>query len=390
MAQRREGQSSDESGNSEASIAQNARISQFLATNLELMTDSTILKRSLSLNSVILTASSFSLRFQNARSRPDLQCLNQIGAGLQGVVFEQVGKPLALKKESPGNEKLRSNLYHEYTIHCGVSATFEHYQSINSEVHVPKPFKFISREDNSAFWDEILPKTPQVYRRRGDLVMMERILPLPKVVRKALISQFCAPEQHLDATEIEALLNHPENKHCLARVYLGKAIGTIDRKTPLRNFPLYLEPMEQIGIETLPLANAMGKAYATMHWGAAINGDDVEFVLGTSATATQGTDHGPDFQHRAVQLYLLDFGQCEAIELAQDLDVVYQAFKGAMVTGDNQRFIPHYSRSPALFATFRQGYIEAGNIILSDKGLNSNFNMEDFMQEYEEYAEDFL
>jgi hypothetical protein len=148
--------------------------------------------------------------------------------------------------------------------------------------------------------------------------------------------------------------------------------------------------MEQLGIETVPLAKAMGKAYATLHWAAAINGDDVEFVLGTSATSAQRTDYGPDFQHRAVQLYLLDFGQCEAVDLDQDPDVVYQAFKGAMVTGDNQRFIPHYSRSPALFAAFRQGYIEAGNFILSDRGLENKFNMEDFMKEYEEYAEDFL
>lgn len=117
---------------------------------------------------------------------------------------------------------------------------------------------------------------------RGDLVIMERILPLPKVVRKALISQFCA----LDKTEIEAILNNPQNKHCLVQVYLGKRNGTIgnNNNSLLRNFPLYLEPMEQIGIETVPLAIAMGKVYATLHWGAAINGDDVEFVLGTSAT----------------------------------------------------------------------------------------------------------
>lgn len=148
--------------------------------------------------------------------------------------------------------------------------------------------------------------------------------------------------------------------------------------------------MEQIGIETVPLANAIGKTYATLHWGAAINGGDVEFVLGTSATEAQGEDYRPEFQHRAIKLYLLDFGQCEAVDLTQDSDVVYQAFNGAMVIGDNQRFIPHYSRSLALFATFRQGYIEAGNIILSDKKLNNMFNIEDFMQEYEEYAEDFV
>ncbi|KAJ6186792.1 hypothetical protein N7519_008093 [Penicillium mononematosum] len=338
---------------------------QLLATDLARLTDLAILNQSLSLKSVILTASSFSHLFRVARSRPELQQLNQIGVGLQGAVFEQ------------------------YKIHCDVSAAFEHYQSIHREVRVPKPFEFISRNQNNTFWDEILTKTPQGYRMRGDLVMMERILPLPKVVRRALISQFCVPE-HRDSTEIEAILNQPGNKHCLARVYLGKANGNIVHDLPLRNFPLYLAPMERVGIDTLHLANAMGKAYATLHWGAATNGDDVEFVLGTSATAAQGTDHAPDLQYRAVQLYLLDFGQCEAVDLAQNPDVVYQAFKGAMVTGDNQSFIPHYLKSPALFATFRQGYIEAGKMILSDKKLQNKFNMEDFMQEYEEYAEDFL
>ncbi|KGO76042.1 hypothetical protein PITC_011990 [Penicillium italicum] len=392
MAQRREGRSDNESANSGALFTtENNGISRLLlATNLGRMTDSAILKRSLSLKSVVLTTSSFSRFFQTASSQPELQQLNQIGAGLQGAIFEQVGKHLALKKESPGNERLPSNLYHEYKIHCDIWAVFEHYQSISSEVHIPKPFKFISREENGAFWDELLPKMPQAYRTRDDVVMMERILPLPKVVRKALISQFCTPEQHFDTTKNDAVLDHSQNKHCLARVYLGKANGTIDHKTPLRNFPLYLEPMEKIGIDTVPLANAMGKAYATLHWGAAINGDDVEFVLGTSVMEAQTADHGPEVQHRAVQLYLLDFGQCEVVDLTQDPDVVYQAFKGAMVTGDNQRFIPHYSKSPILFSTFRYGYIEAGNFILSDKQLQNKFNMEVFMQEYEEYAEDFL
>jgi hypothetical protein len=354
------------------------------------MADLDILK-SLSLNSVISTASSFSLQFQNARFQPHLQQLNQIGAGLQGAVFEQVGKPLAMKKETPGNETRRSNLDHEYSLHCYISTAFEHYHFINSEVHVPKPFQFISRKENDAFWDEILPKTPQPYRMRGDLVMMERILPLPKVVRKALISQFYAPEQNLDSTEIETHLDHTLNKHCLARVYLGKKNGAFDHVTPLRNFPLYLGLMEQVGINPVPLARAMGKAYAILHWGAAVNGDDVEFVLGTTVTeAQEPDDHGPDLQHRKVQMYLLDFGQCEAVDLSQDPDIVYQAFKGAMVTGDNQWFIPHYSRSSALYATFRQGYIEAGNVILSEKQLKNKYNMEDFMQEYEEYAEDFL
>lgn len=50
-----------------------------LTTNFGEMTDSVILQRSLNLKSVVLTISSFSRLFQIARSRPDLQQLNQIG-----------------------------------------------------------------------------------------------------------------------------------------------------------------------------------------------------------------------------------------------------------------------------------------------------------------------
>jgi hypothetical protein len=40
--------------------------------------------------------------------------------------------------------------------------------------------------------------------------------------------------------------------------------------------------------------------------------------------------------------------------------------------------------------TFKTAYMEAGQIILEQKGLETKFSMEDFMAEYEEYAEDFL
>jgi hypothetical protein len=42
-----------------------------------------------------------------------------------------------------------------------------------------------------------------------------------------------------------------------------------------------------------------------------------------------------------------------------------------------------------LFAACKEGYIDAGIVILLTKQLNHRLSMEDFMQEYEEYAEDF-
>lgn len=131
-------------------------------------TDSAILQQCLGLHSIIPTVSSFSRRSQDARSQPVLQQMNQIGVGLQGAVFEQVGKPLALKNEHPGNERLFSNLRHEYNIHRDVSDAFERYQSlINSVVHVPELFEFVSKAHNNAFWDDLLLRFPRLTARVG-------------------------------------------------------------------------------------------------------------------------------------------------------------------------------------------------------------------------------
>lgn len=277
---------SDPSTGSDASyITRNARIAEIYlnATQLEQLPDTVILERCLSLRSVISTTSTFSQLLQTARKRPHLQQINQIGVGLQGVVFERVGKESALKKEKPGNESRSSNLRKEYTIHCQVSAAFERYQLLtNSETLVPKAFRFIPKTGEELFWEELLPKLPQEYRTRDNSMLLQRILPLPKVVRRALINKFITT----DVSQARTLLADPRNKHCLARVYLGKENGTLSHESPLRNFPMYLDNMKEIGIDTIKLANALGKAYATLHWGAGVNGDDIEFVFWDHSRAT--------------------------------------------------------------------------------------------------------
>lgn len=302
MDQRRSLNISDESTQSTASsIARNAQIAQrFIdATELAMMPDSTILEQSLNLNSVISTTSSFGRRSREAQSRPDLQDINQIGIGLQGVVFEQVGKDFVFKKGKPGNESRLSNLCHEYKIHLDVSAAFERYQTMTeTEVIVPKPIEFTQTTQQSSFWDDVFPKIPLEYRTRGDIMKMQRILPLPKIVRRALIAHLC-----LETSETQGLLDNPQNKHCLTRIYLGKANSLYHPEVPLRNLPLYLDTMKKIGIETTRLATAMGKSYATLHWGSAVNGDDVEFVFGTFALETGEDQLRSDRQRRAIGMF---------------------------------------------------------------------------------------
>jgi hypothetical protein len=298
-----------------------------------------------------------------------------------------------MKKEAPGNAQLATSLRHEVLLHRAVQAAFDQYNR-DIRVHVPRLHSVIDDKD-AQFWQQNLVKFPAAYRDFSSLVQMERILPLPKVVRKALIAHFYPNQDSAcDSQTLHSILNDEKNKHCLVRIYLGREDGVVARENfSLRNFPLYLKSMERLGLDLAGLAHSMGKAFAIMQWGAGVNGDDVEFVLGTSLASRLDIRDGndsPELQYRAVRLYLLDFGQCDLVDLGQDPANVYQAFKGAMVTGDNQLFIPNYCKSQELFAAFRRGYISTGQIILTAKNLDTKFNLEDFMREYEEYAQDFL
>ncbi|KAK3364192.1 hypothetical protein B0T25DRAFT_627982 [Lasiosphaeria hispida] len=361
------------------------------ATDLASLPPTTVMKRSLTVRSVVSTSSSFALRSQRAVGRPDLQEIIEIGKGLQGAVFEQVGKSWAMKKEHGHNATLRTNLVHEASLHRSVYHAFAKYDAvIRSEVKVPQLLRIIL--DTDPFWDENLGKFPTEYRQPGTMVQMERILPLPKIIRRSLIAQFYPTNGvPLDATSVDEILNETANKHCLARTYLGRKTGPISpsRGFSLRNMPLYLDAMLTLELDVKGLATAMGEAFAIMHWGAGVDGDDVEFVLGTSALKEESQGGALDFQHRAVGFYLLDFGQCDAVDLEGEKDHVYQAFKGAMVTGDNQLFIPHFQRSRHVFESFRDGYIAAAAVIMEEKRINK-FDAVEFMREYEEYAEEFL
>ncbi|KAF7562978.1 hypothetical protein G7046_g1153 [Stylonectria norvegica] len=363
------------------------------SSDLIKLTNDEVLQRSLDIRSIISTTSSYAQRTQQAiDSAPENQDFVQIGAGLQGTVFEQIGRPFAIKQEAPGNALLSTCLSHEISMHQAVTAAFDKYDNtIGSNVHVPRIQNIIDHT-NDRFWQQNLDRFPAGYRARANLVEMERILPLPKITRQALIAElYLKPSSLIDIGSLDTILNHGENKHCLVRTYLGKkAVST--QTFSLRNLPLYSDSMLHYHVNVEQLARSMGKAFALMHWGAGVNGDDVEFVFGTSLAPGHGDgneDEDEGLQHRAVGLYLLDFGQCESVDLFQDPEVVYQAFKGAMITGDNQLFIPHYRVNPATYTAFKMAYIHASQNILISRNL-TKFNAKEFMTEYEEYAEDFL
>lgn len=359
---------------------------------------SDILAQTLIVGAVILTPSSF--KRQRKSEQSPTKHLTEIGKGLQGVVFEHHDASLALKKEHPANASLPTNLQREYAAHVAVSAAFHRYRNSDlskSRISVPRPHCIVGKQDE--FWETNEARFPSEHGTREALVQMQRILPLPKRTRRALIARFLPPCNNTNTSNssdsrdesIRTALADPYNKHCLVRTYLGRQTGTRSRETfSLRNFPLYLQSMLDFGLDVHGLAASMGTAFAIMHWGAGVNGDDVEFVLGTESLPTEFPPHS-DLQRRAVGFYLLDFGQCDMLDLkSADSRTVYQSFKGAMVTGDNQLFIPNCLNNPELFKSFKQAYIHAADEILLDIDLVDRYNIRQFMSEYEEYAEDFL
>ncbi|KAJ0317229.1 hypothetical protein COL5a_011206 [Colletotrichum fioriniae] len=160
------------------------------------------------------------------------------------------------------------------------------------------------------------------------IMVSERILPLPRSIREALVSVFCPSDMKADAS------NNPANKHCLIRLYLGRRRMNqrVENKFSLRNFELTLDKMEILGVDPQQYVQPMAEALAVMHWAAQIDGADVEFVLGSSPerrisaqtldsidlegdiittwNMDESKSSGINFLRRSVSIFLLDFNQC--------------------------------------------------------------------------------
>lgn len=363
-------------------------LDSFETTDLE---DSGGALRSLTVGSVLTTPSSFASRWQHGYTSQPFTA-RDIGEGLQGAVFEYVGivgSAPVLKKEHPKNACKSKNLRNEFAIHQRVYDTFRSYWSFGCQVSVPRPYRLFRAEE--ATCQAIIDSLPCDFRKRSDMYQMDHILPLPKVIRRALIQKFYPHNGNgpLDSDTLGRVLGHIPNKDCLVRPYLGLKSKIYTRQEfYLRNFVLSLQSLVEIGFDVKDLATSLGRAYATMHWGAHVDGDDVEFVLGSEADPCLKSTQGQVLQTRKIGLYLIDFGQCERVDMTNEPQVVYQAFKGAMVTGDNRYFIPNPRHSLGLFRIFVDSYAQTAQAFVDIQGLS--FDIADFIGQYKEYVGEFL
>ncbi|KAK8144450.1 hypothetical protein G3M48_005782 [Beauveria asiatica] len=338
------------------------------------------LSRLLSIRSVVSTASSFAQRQQQAvGAQVDFR---EIGTGSIGKVFEHPGTLYAYKLPLLENSP---KLWNNYIMGLRVQDSFQSLPYFNGQVEIPRSFWF-ALPDTDAFWADNLhrfPDTDQFPRRPRNILCMERIFPLPKPIREALIDKYCP------ARIKDQIASNEANKDCLIRPYLGRIkYGRGQQFFSLRNFQLHANQIEELSIDPNELLDGMAHALAVLHWHTRIDANDVEFVLGSSPEEEQrvrnivslqkalslqpnsstyevATNSPLNFTRRQTSLWLIDFDDCNAITM--DTSGVKQAVKAFLETN-------HYSPKPStgndfidrLWHTFKASYL-----VFSDKLINT-------------------
>ncbi|KAJ5945299.1 hypothetical protein N7516_005467 [Penicillium verrucosum] len=347
--------------------------------------DEDILRRALSVRSIISTSSSFAERMQRAKLLQDA-ALVVIGRGTCGTIFEIPGTESAYKK---GSDKV--SLWNDANltnIACrAVIETKTCLQEIFPNVSIPRvPIVtgWISENDLENWWRENLRRFPKNTRKTGYLFQVQRILPLPKPCREALIRLYFPKTMH------ESALKDPDNKACLIRPYLGQRRGERELSNPalsLQNFPLYLDQIEELELEAIQLSEEMAIGLATIHWKACLDGMDMEFVLGSATTngelptvvenfKTVAPFDIPagDFKRRQVHLWMLDFDKAD--QLCLHVKESWKSCCDKMVTAvtANDPYFPNPAATGTLeeklWDTFERAYLlAASNLLITQKGL---------------------
>jgi hypothetical protein len=92
---------------------------------------------------------------------------------------------------------------------------------------------------------------------------MEKIHPLPRVAREMFAKRF------YESDAVEEVVSYGPNQHCLVKPYLGRnrpSLGLLGKEVSMRNFPVYLDDLERMGMNVEYIARELGRAYAVMHW----------------------------------------------------------------------------------------------------------------------------
>ena len=281
--------------------------------------------------SKISTASYDAIKEQDQMEYADSRGFQSVGTGKCGEVFYYVNSGTVVKRAHSGQE----DLWDDLLAHQSVYEVIRQARLSDSEfiVQVPKVFGYHPKTD-AQWWKRNEANFISGSKERADVLITERILPIPIQIRAALIQAYCPPGPPGSPDLKANALKDKENKSCLIRLYLGRRRSTrLAQRTwrGLRDWEADLSFLEHLLIDVYDHATSMGIALACMHFGAKIDARGVEFVLGTGQSDPEVTSldyqslergsstyHTKDSKRRVVNIWLLDFNQCRDIEMTKD------------------------------------------------------------------------
>ncbi|KAK1993744.1 hypothetical protein LX36DRAFT_693545 [Colletotrichum falcatum] len=329
------------------------------------------LQRYLSVNSILSTKSFFAIRQQEASEKHFP--LEVIGEGFCAIIYDLPSSGRVIKAARPQKD---TELWNDFVAHYKIWETTQS----STSFCVPRPSYFVLSPDipvwMSKYRREINQQTGFKLEHNA-ILLMERIMPLPRVIRQALVDVFCPPSQKADAA------SNPPNQR------------TEDSFT-LRNFELTLDKMDILGINPLQFVRPMAEALAIMHWMANRDAYDVEFVLGSSPedritaaelnaidlkghmittwNRTPGGVTNLNFLLRTVNVWVLDFNQCQRlVPTPRGIEAAVKAF------WENDRYFPRPNEDLSsiegkLWQEFKSVYLEKSHECLdSSATLPSDF-----------------
>lgn len=203
-----------------------------------------------------------------------------IGAGQCGSIFTQVGRRDIAKICNKDFDPVQ--LWNDWLQHQRIIQVMEKYHADAPSILIPQPLGYLTEDDTTKFIErhpglKRAAETSYKVKLPAQILIAERIPLLPEEARTALVNVFCHVELR------QKVLDTPTNKDCLVRVYLGaenhKALSPLF--FTLRNLCLYQNHFEFLQLDVKPMAIAMARTLAIIHWAAGCDGRDIEFVLGS-------------------------------------------------------------------------------------------------------------
>jgi hypothetical protein len=242
---------------------------------------SEIVRKALSVHSIISTDSDVARRITIAVSAPPKdEDLRIIGQGTCGTIFEIPGTETAYKRGTDTKALWRDFLLTN-SVHRALMSCRPHLElHFNGRMVPLTPECHEFALPDAGFWEQNGHRFPKGHQDPKTAFSVDRILPIPRPARNGLI------DRYFDDDDLERAKNEPENADCLVRVYLGEEETEEQQKrafTSLRNFELRLNMIEELGLDAEEYAIEMALGLAVVHWGAQVDGMDMEFVIGGGA-----------------------------------------------------------------------------------------------------------